>query len=569
MTNAISVPSDFAAPSAYTCCLLGESITMYSNYRFGVKSVAHKDGVVTVVDDGGGHTLWPGAEFTLTLPDGVEPEFAGRRVVTERVSGTSFRFATSPDAPSVARDQDSIVAVNQGQQTDQSWFHWFNSRMRGRFVLLNNGGVSGINTKQIVRLVESEVIAHSPHYCFVLSGTNDASQGIPLAQTLSNLEQIYDRLRSVGITVVALTIPPLAAAYSAFTQASHRIVAINQWIRNYADRHPGVVLVDTWAALVDATSTTGAAATDMLGSDGVHQTALGAKTMGDALYDVLSDLVPPSRSAHAGVFDAYGLSAVTVTLDRVANLVTATATNHGFGAGDTILITGATPTDLNGLFTVLSRGANTFTFHAPGATGAGSGTIKAGTNKNLFDYGLFHTATGGTVTAPASGTAATGVTVSRGGSATVVASVVAAPTEFHPDGLSAGNAQRIVVTAGAASDTATVRSTAAQLTDRLLAGHRYYAECHVKLTNVSGSNLKGVNFDLVFVIGGTTYIWHAFEQNTSSFPTSDMTLFLRTATVKIPTGTMTDQYWRVLPEFSASGTAVTIDVGRVRVVQVD
>jgi hypothetical protein len=37
----------------------------------------------------------------------------------------------------------------------------------------------------------------------------------------------------------------------------------------------------------------------------------------------------------------------------------------------------------------------------------------------------------------------------------------------------------------------------------------------------------------------------------------------------VPSGTMTDQYWRVLPEFSASGTAITIDVGRVRVVQVD
>jgi lysophospholipase L1-like esterase len=567
--SSILSPSDFKRYSGYTCCLLGESITMYSNYRFGVKSVTHSNGTVTVVDDGGGHTLWPGAEFTLTLPAGVEPEFAGRRVVTERVSGTSFRFATSPDAPLVARDQNSIVAINHGQQTDQSWFHWFNSRLRGRFKLLNNGGVSGANTKQIAQLVDSEVIAYSPHFCFVLSGTNDASQSIPLTQTCSNLETIYTRLVNAGITVVALTIPPLGAAYSSFAQASHRIAAINQWIRDYADAHPGILLVDTWAALVDSTSTTGAAATDMLGSDGVHQTALGAKTMGDAIYDIMSDLIPPSRSAHAGVFDSYGLSAVTVTLDRVANLVTATATNHGFGAGDEILVTGATPSDLNGSFTILSRTANTFTYQAPGANGAGSGTILAGTNKNLFDYGLFHTATGGTVTAPASGTAATGVSVSRGGGATVVASVVSAPTEWHPGGVSAGNAQRIVVTSSADGDTATIRSQAAQLSSRLLAGHRYYAECHVKLTNVSGANLSGLNFDLVFVIDSVTYIWRAFDANTSVFPTSDVTLFLRTAPIKVPSGTMTDQYWRVLPEFSASGTAITIDVGRVRVVQVD
>jgi lysophospholipase L1-like esterase len=571
--SAILSPSDFPrGSSGFTCVILGDSNTQRCNDRFGVAAVSHLNGVVTVTNDSGDtHDLWPGAEVTLTLPEGVEPEFAGRRTVTERVSSTAFRFATTPDAPPVARSQDSIIATHHGKISDLSWFQWFNGRMHGRFRLLNNAGVSSAKLAEIALLVDTEVLPYKPHYCFVLAGTNDAQQGVPMARTISNLERIYTRLRDAGIVVVALTVPPMGSAASNFTKASPRITRINQWIRDYAVRTPGLLLVDAYAALIDSTSTTGEVATSIL-SDGIHFTQHGAKVLGDAVYDVVSDVLPPARTALSAAFDAYGIAATTVTLSRTANTVTATASDHGFAVGDSILVTGATPADMNGLFTVLSTVSNGFTYHAPGSDGSGSGTIKAGTNLNLFDYGLFHTATGGTVTAPFTGTAATGISVSRsGGNSTAgVASVIAAPTEWHPDGLSVGNAQRLVATANASGDAAIIRSLAAQLSGRILAGHSYYAECYVKLTNVSGSNFRSIRFFLAVIVDSVTYECDALGRSLTTFPTSDFTVFLRTPIMKIPPGTMTDQYWRLtLGDASGAGTALTIDIGRVRVVQVD
>jgi lysophospholipase L1-like esterase len=560
-------PSGFTSPRAFTCVLLGDSITNAHNYRYVANSITHKNGIATVVT-ASAHELWPGAEFTLYLPGGVETEFAGKRRVATRVDSTTFTFACSPDAPPVAKSQAIVGIRHEGQYSDQGWFHWANSRLHGRFEIVNNAAVSGARTEQIAKLVETQVLPYAPHFCFVLAGTNDTLDNVPLARTTSNLERIYRQLSEAGITVVALTVPPMDSGTSAFTQCSPRIRRINHWIREYARKNPGIILVDTYAALVDSTSTTGAATADLLG-DGIHPTVRGAKAMGDAIYDVLSDLLPPSREGLVCPFDAYGISATTVTLSRTANVVTATATAHGFAPGDEILVTGATPADLNGLFTILSTDTDTFTYHAPGANGSGSGTIKAGTHPNMYDYGLMHVATGGTVTAPVTGTAATGMEIVRLGSAAAVTSVVAAPTAWHPDGISVGNAQRVVITPAGASDSVRIQSATAQLANRIIAGRNYYFELYASFTNVSGSNLEGLLCYLSFTVDSVAYNVYAHRRSLTTYPTSDFVLCMRSPVFKVPPGTISLRFWRLEVEFSAAGTALTVDVGRARVMQVD
>jgi lysophospholipase L1-like esterase len=563
--STILSPSDFKRYSGYTCCLLGDSITNAHNYRITVSRVTQANGIATVVTTAA-HELWPGAEFTFYVPAGVEPEFAGKRRVATRVDSTTFTFACSPDAPAVARTITGIR--HEGHYSDQGWFHWANSRLHGRFQILNNVAVSGARTEHLAKLVETEVIAYKPQFCFVLSGTNDVMANIPLTRITSNLERIYRQLSEAGIVVVALTVPPMDSGASEFTPSSPRIRRINHWIREYARQNPSIILVDTYAALIDSTSTTGAAASTMLG-DGIHPTVVGAKAMGDAIAEVLQDFMPPCREGLMCPFDAYGISATTVTLSRTANLATATATAHGFAPGDEILVTGATPADMNGLFTILTTQTDTFTFHAPGANGSGSGTIKAGTHPNMYDYGLMHVTTGGTVTAPVTGTAATGMEIVRLGSAAAVASVVAAPTAWHPDGISVGNAQRVVITPAGASDSVRIQSATAQLANRIIAGRNYYFELYASFTGVSGSNLEGILCYLSFTVDSVVYNVYAHRRSLTTYPTSDFVLCMRSPVFKVPPGTISLRFWRLEPEFSGAGTALTIDVGRVRVVQVD
>lgn len=92
-----------------------------------------------------------------------------------------------------------------------------------------------------------------------------------------------------------------------------------------------------------------------------------------------------------------GYNSKTITITRTGDTATATCTAHGFVAGRRVLISGATPSDYNGEFTVLTAATDTFTFEVLGSpTTPPTGTITCivapagwtkpftGTNKAAF-----------------------------------------------------------------------------------------------------------------------------------------------------------------------------------------
>lgn len=73
---------------------------------------------------------------------------------------------------------------------------------------------------------------------------------------------------------------------------------------------------------------------------------------------------------------------VTITTTSVTTAATATSTvNHGFTTGDSVVITGATPGQYNGTYTITVTSATTFTYTitstTPTASSPGTGTITA------------------------------------------------------------------------------------------------------------------------------------------------------------------------------------------------
>lgn len=92
-----------------------------------------------------------------------------------------------------------------------------------------------------------------------------------------------------------------------------------------------------------------------------------------------------------------GYNSKTITITRTGDTATATCTAHGFVTGRRVLISGATPSDYNGEFTVLTAATDTFTFEVLGSpTTPPTGTITCivapagwtkpftGTNKAAF-----------------------------------------------------------------------------------------------------------------------------------------------------------------------------------------
>ena len=70
-------------------------------------------------------------------------------------------------------------------------------------------------------------------------------------------------------------------------------------------------------------------------------------------------------------------TSTAVTASKNGTTARATSTGHGFSSGDSVTISGATPSAFNGTFSVKVIDSNTFTYTLGSAQGDATGTIKA------------------------------------------------------------------------------------------------------------------------------------------------------------------------------------------------
>jgi lysophospholipase L1-like esterase len=154
-------------------------------------------------------------------------------------------------------------------------------------VLVNNAGVPGNTTSQMLARMQRDVLDYDPDILFVLGGTNDVGTGVPDSVIVANITRIVETAQAHGISVVLLTIPPDDDDY-AYHAAARR--AINADLATLA-RKEKAGLVDAWAALATADGTL---AEEFAAFDGLHLTERGEQALADAVQRVL-DRTPEPR----------------------------------------------------------------------------------------------------------------------------------------------------------------------------------------------------------------------------------------------------------------------------------
>jgi lysophospholipase L1-like esterase len=216
------------------------------------------------------------------------------RLRTDWASLQKFAAANAQLSSPVA-GEDRVVFM--GNSIFEMWARHFSSMFPGKPYI--NRGIGGQTTPQMLVRFRQDVIALKPKVVVILAGTNDIAGNTgpsTLEMIENNLASMSELAKASGIRVVLASVLP-AYSYAwrpSVRQPAQTIVALNQWIRDYARRN-GHVYLDYHGAMAD----------DRLGmrgdlsGDGVHPNEAGYRIMAPltvaAIREALRDYVGDGR----------------------------------------------------------------------------------------------------------------------------------------------------------------------------------------------------------------------------------------------------------------------------------
>lgn len=137
-------------------------------------------------------------------------------------------------------------------------------------VPLVNNSVNGRQTGQGLSLIRTLIENNNPSHVLILLGTNDSTKGGTVSGAISNLQEMANIARDLGvIPVIGTTVPNTRS--TTFNQKSADIAAGVRMINN-------AIVAETRGAMVGASG---------LFADDVHPNAAGQDVIATAFLDVL------------------------------------------------------------------------------------------------------------------------------------------------------------------------------------------------------------------------------------------------------------------------------------------
>ena len=155
-----------------------------------------------------------------------------------------------------------------------------------------NRGISGQTTPQMLVRFRPDVIALQPKAVVILAGTNDLAGNtgpMSLEDIENNLASMADLAKAHKIRVVLSSVLPVCDYIRPQTERRQpaKIVALNQWIKDYAARN-GYVYLDYYSAMLDDQNML----KKELTHDGLHPNAAGYDVMGPLAEKAIERALP-------------------------------------------------------------------------------------------------------------------------------------------------------------------------------------------------------------------------------------------------------------------------------------
>ena len=210
-----------------------------------------------------GMRIWPAVLVAVLAMASAQPARTRIVAVGDSTTAGTPAFKSPREAP----------PSGQGDETSQ-YAYWLMKAHPDWDVV--NQGVNAQRSDTIAARFEQDVIARKPAVVVIIAGVNDVYQGRSAQHVEEQLAAMYKRAHDAGIRVVAGTIIPYNTATA---EQNARMHEINDWIRVQGRADPGVIFVDTRAAVAAP------GRPDLLASspDGLHPDAAGYRKMAEAI----------------------------------------------------------------------------------------------------------------------------------------------------------------------------------------------------------------------------------------------------------------------------------------------
>jgi lysophospholipase L1-like esterase len=166
--------------------------------------------------------------------------------------------------------------VFYGNSITDAWAKSFPTMFPGKPYV--GRGISGQTTPQMLVRFRQDVVALKPKVVVILAGTNDIAGNTgpsSLEMIEDNLADMTEIAKANGIRVVLSSVLPVYDyPWKPGLQPAPRIVALNNWIRQYA-ASAGETYLDYHSAMKDARD----GLSPEMAKDGVHPTEAGYRVM--------------------------------------------------------------------------------------------------------------------------------------------------------------------------------------------------------------------------------------------------------------------------------------------------
>lgn len=189
--------------------------------------------------------------------------------------GNLARYRAANDAlPPVKTGERRVVYF--GDSITDSWAKYFAELFPDKPYI--GRGISGQTTPQMLVRFHQDVVALKPAVVVILAGTNDIAGNTgpsTLEMIEDNLASMAEIARANGIRVVLSSVlPAFEYSWRPGLKPAEKIIALNEWIREYA-RRTGAVYLDYHSAMADSRGGMRAELT----LDGVHPNLAGYRVM--------------------------------------------------------------------------------------------------------------------------------------------------------------------------------------------------------------------------------------------------------------------------------------------------